>query len=77
MIRAFIIALLVMLAPAAQAQQPYSPERGGPQWNQRDNAPRWCRHYDRRDYYRELRACGEDRRCRWDVRRKGERCGLR
>jgi hypothetical protein len=33
--------------------------------------------YDRRDYYQELRACGDNRACRHDVRRKGERCGLR
>jgi hypothetical protein len=74
--KTIIVFLALMFACSAHAQQPNSPERGPSQWNQRDHYPRWCRMYDRRDYYRELRACGEDRRCRHDVRRKGERCGF-
>ena len=44
----------------------------------RDNDhPRWCQMYSRRDYWREVRACGDDQQCRWHARRKAERCGIR
>jgi hypothetical protein len=46
-------------------------------WNKEDRRPRWCRHYSRHDYYVERKECGNDRSCRYDARRKAERCGIR
>jgi hypothetical protein len=42
-----------------------------------ERTPRWCRGYDRRDFWIERRACEGDWRCRARVNRKAERCGLR
>lgn len=72
------ILLLAMFLSPAWAQRP-GPDPTYPQkqWNQQDRVPRWCRDYDRRDYWRERRACGDDRYCLRQVRRKAERCGLR
>jgi len=64
----FALVLLCMPVGAQPTHQPY-PRDG---W--RDTLPSWCRHYDRRDYRRELRAC-DDRRCRIRVMAKGRRCG--
>ena len=56
------------------AQREYLREQG----QYRDNRyPYWCQMYDRRDYRREVRACGDDYRCRRYANRKAERCGLR
>jgi hypothetical protein len=42
-----------------------------------DRYPHWCHDYDRRDYWREKRACRDDWNCVSQVNRKGRRCGLR
>jgi len=56
------------------AQREYLREQG--QYRQ-DRYPAWCQFYDRRDYWRDKRACGDDWRCRRAATRKAERCGLR
>jgi hypothetical protein len=72
MIRMMIVFALLMLGSFAAQAQPVHPEG----W--RDNErPRWCAMYSQRDYWREVRACGDDRQCRWHARRKAERCGLK
>ncbi len=74
-LRAWVMlaALLWMTALSMNAQAQPRPDG----WRDNDGRPRWCRMYSQRDYWREIRACGEDRQCRWQARRKAERCGLR
>ena len=81
-----LMALLLMMAPALAQPQPPDLQRQeeraylrdqGAQWQGERERPRWCRDYDRRDYWRERRECGDDWRCRKYINRKAERCGLR
>jgi hypothetical protein len=72
MIRTMIAATMFLVVAPLAASQP------APRQELRDNPyPRWCQMYDRRDYWREKRACGTDFECRRHVERKAQRCGLR
>lgn len=82
----FLFAFLFSGAVASQPRNDRPPAEGAivvdprpphGDWSRDNHYPRWCRDYDRRDYWRERRACGDDYRCVRDVRRKAERCGLR
>ncbi len=64
-----LVVAVVTGAASAQPRPPY-------EW--RDNArPEWCRHYDWRDFQRDMRECRGNDRCEYRVRRRAERCGLR
>jgi hypothetical protein len=82
MTRLLIAIVLVMLGTFAHAQ-PRPDLRPGEAYDLREQTPRderypfWCREWDRRDYWRERRACREDFECRRHVDRKARRCGLR
>jgi hypothetical protein len=78
--------ILLVLGAVAQAQpQPPHVTRQEDQaylreqrdWNSDDRRPHWCRHYDRWDYRKDLRMCSTDSECRYRIKRKAERCGLR
>lgn len=81
--KTFLLVFLFMLSfvayaqprPPPEQQMPRYGDRPEPQWHV-DRVPDWCRNYDRHMYYRELRRCDDDKYCRRQVRRKGEKCGL-
>jgi hypothetical protein len=88
----FLLFLALLVAPAFAQPTPQSPADAAREeravqrerYDLRDQRihgheryPRWCRGYDRRDYWIERRACEGDRHCRARVNRKAERCGLR
>ena len=78
MIRMLIALVLLMLGTFAQAQpRPDLSPREAENLRRHNEYPRWCQMYDRRDYWHEKRACGDDRECRYRVERKARRCGLR
>jgi hypothetical protein len=81
MTRLLIAIVLMLLGTFSHAQRPDL--RPGEAYDLRDQTQRddrypfWCREWDRRDYWRERRACREDRECRRHVERKARRCGMR
>ena len=80
MIRTMIAATMFLVVAPLAASQPAPRPDLPPREVQElrvDHYPRWCQMYDRRDYWREKRACGTDFECRRHVERKAQRCGLR
>jgi hypothetical protein len=74
--------VLAMLGGTVRAQErlplyPPGPNHQGVPSYERDNYPRWCRHYDLRDYVSDRRQCGQDWDCVRRVNRKARICGLR
>jgi hypothetical protein len=89
MLAKIALSLFLVLTTAVGFAQPQSPadnererraverERHEQRVHGHERYPRWCRGYDRRDYWIERRACQGEWQCRARVNRKAERCGLR